>query len=216
MGLFYSLGYIIPFLGFFAIIFPYLYRSLSLYKISFIFYFHILYSIICAKIAHMFLVNNFDLTLFMKPGGLASVGLICGAYSFLIFPALLIRKNPILFWNKLSLFAPVGLILIRVGNILNREAYFSFYSYATLEIIGAFLLTFFFIFSKKIRENATIFSFFFYAFWRSFIVDPSRNIFYFTPANDFLFLGFFSLFLFILVVYFIAYLLNKHNILTIS
>ncbi|MEO2154415.1 MAG: hypothetical protein ABGW69_01255 [Nanoarchaeota archaeon] len=95
---------------------------------------------------------------------MVSVGIIFGAYSYLFIIALLFKKNPVHFWNKLTLLSPLGIILIRLGNLLNGEAK-GIVNYATADILGAISLLLIFILSKKARENAVLVALFFYSFW---------------------------------------------------
>ena len=170
MGLVYKLGYFIPFLIFY---FSFYLKRFNPNLGSFLWLTHFIYTIIFGKLAFMFLHSRVDFSIILKPCCMVSVGVIFGAYTYLTILAWFLRVNPIPWWNELTLLAPLGIILIRLGNIFNGEAE-GLINYATLDIIGAFILSLFFIFSEKIRKNAVIFALFFYTFWRILFTEYYR------------------------------------------
>ncbi|MEO2154359.1 MAG: hypothetical protein ABGW69_00970 [Nanoarchaeota archaeon] len=177
MSLIYQLGYTIPF---FILLIRVYVKEFGEKKGLILWIFHFIYTILWGKFAYMMFHHNYDFSLILKPCCMVSVGVIFGAYSYFAILALLFKRNPIPWWNELSLLAPLGIILIRIGNILNEEAH-GIINYATLDILGAIIMTTLFYLFPKLRKNATLFAFVFYSFWKLFVSDLTRVKFLTSP-----------------------------------
>ena len=203
MSVVYKLGYLIPFL---IITFFYIEEFGNIGVLYGLFNF--VFSVLGGKTAYMILHNNFDLSIVLKPCCMVSAGVIAFTYIFSTAVYIIYLKSPIKIWNKITLIAPLGIILIRLGNIINGEAE-GIINYATADIVGAVLMGLAFLFSKKIKENSTLFALFFYSFWRLFIVEPIRGVSFSSPA----YLYFIPLFISALGTYYFFYRLEKRKVL---
>jgi prolipoprotein diacylglyceryltransferase len=193
MGFIYSLGYLIPFLIFLKILYL---REFDKTKAAILWFFHVLFTIIGGKLFYI-LYNNKSWKFLFEPYGFMGIGVVLFAYFYLFVIGLLFRKDPIRLWNKLSILAPLGIILIRTGNILNGEAQ-GIINYATIEIISALIIIFLLLKFRFLRENSTLFVFIFYYLTRLLIAEPIRQVSFLNYIYAFLFaIIFFATYIFI-------------------
>jgi len=196
MSLFYSLGYLIPFLIILKTIYLEEFKNEKL--AVFLWVFHVFFTILGGKIFYI-LFHEKDWEVFFYPYGYMGIGIVLFSYFYLFIIGFLFRKDPIRLWNKLSLVAPLGIILIRIGNLINGEAK-GLINYATIEIISGILMAYLLYKYKKIRDNSTLFVFFFYYLTRLLISEPVRGIDFFSLNYIYAFLfsiTFFSTYIFV-------------------
>lgn len=176
MGLVYSFGYLIPFLILLKILYLKEFKDERL-AIA-LWGFHVFFTIFGGKLVYI-LFHDKDLMAFFSPYGYMGIGIVLFAYFYLFMIGMIFKKDPIRLWDKLSLLAPLGIFIIRLGNILNKEVE-GLINYATIEIVSSLLMMVLLYKYEFLRKNITLFVFFFYYATRLLITEPIRGVKFFS------------------------------------